>query len=318
MANRLNVSVSGERGLAASPTDIAHKRRSWLRGDMALAVLVLLPSIIAVAIFIYGFIGWTFYISTVDWKSVVVDYTFVGLKNWSRMVHDRRFHADLRNLVFYAIGFMGQCIVFGFILASLLDQKIKGEAFFRTLFIFPFAVSGIVTGVAWRWLMQPTTGINLIFAKIGLGWFQPQWFASVDYGIWAVTIAAAWQFTGYVMALYLAGLRGIPNELREAAAIDGAGTWAIYRFIIIPLLMPVTFTAIVLTGMNSIRVFDLVAAIGGSGAGNAIDTLALNMFQTTFGANRFALGAAIGAFMLLLAIFLVVPYLMSMQRETER
>jgi len=120
------------------------------------------------------------------------------------------------------------------------------------------------------------------------------------------------------MALYLAGLRGIPGELREAAAIDGAGTWSTYRFIIIPLLMPVTFTAIVLTGMNSIRVFDLVAAIGGSGAGNALDTLALNMFQTTFGAYRFSLGAAIGGFMMILAIVLVAPYLMSMQRETER
>lgn len=285
---------------------------------MALAVLVLMPSIIAVAIFIYGFIVWTFYISAVDWKSVQPDYTFVGLKNWIRMFNDRRFHADLRNLLFYAIGFMSQCIIIGFLLAALLDQKIKGEAFFRTLFIFPFAVSGIVTGVAWRWLMQPSTGINLLFAKIGLDWFQPDWYSSIDHGIWAVTIAASWQFTGYIMALYLAGLRGISNELREAAAIDGAGTWAIYRYIIIPLLMPVTFTAIVLTGMNSIRVFDLVAAIGGSGAGFAIDTLALNMFQTTFSAYRFSLGASIGAFMLVLAIFLVVPYLMSMQRETER
>jgi glucose/mannose transport system permease protein len=136
--------------------------------------------------------------------------------------------------------------------------------------------------------------------------------------MWAVTIAAAWQFTGYVMALYLAGLRGIPNELREAAAIDGAGTWATYRYVIIPLLMPVTFTAIVLTGMNSIRVFDLVAAIGGSGAGFSTDTLALYMFQTTFSAYRFSQGAAIGAFMILLAAFLVVPYVKSMQQETER
>ncbi len=308
MANR-TVSVSGERGLAASPQPIARKTRKWLRGDLALAVIVLMPSIIAVSIFIYGFIAWTFYISMVDWKSVVPDYTFVGLKNWIRLFNDRRFHADMRNLVFYAIGFMSQCIVFGFLLASFLDQKIKGEALFRTVFIFPFAVSGVVTGVAWRWLMQPTTGINLIFAAIGLDWLQPTWFASVRFGIWAVTIAAAWQFTGYVMALYLAGLRGIPSELREAAAIDGAGTWATYRFVILPLLMPVTFTVIVLTGMNSIRVFDLVATIGGSGAGFAIDTLAYNMFQTTFGAYRFSMGATIGAWMMILAIVLVVPYL---------
>jgi glucose/mannose transport system permease protein len=285
---------------------------------MLIAILVLSPSIIAVALFIYSFIGWTFYISTVDWNSVVPDYTFVGLKNWIRLFGDNRFHADLRNLVYYAIGFMSQCIIFGFLIAAFLDQRIKGEAIFRTIVIFPFAVSGIVTGVAWRWLMQPTTGINLLFAQIGLENFQPVWNTHPKYGMWAVTIAAAWQFTGYVMALYLAGLRGIPNEMREAAAIDGASTFATYRYIIIPMLMPVTFTVIVLTGMNSIRVFDLVSAMSGSGPAFATDTLAFYMFQSTFGAYRFSLGAAIGAFMIILSGFLVVPYLLSMRRETER
>ena len=318
MANR-TVSVSGERGLAASPDPITRKRwRRWLNGDMVLAVLVLLPSIVAVGIFIYGFIGWTFYISVSDWKTSTPDFTFVGLKNWTRLVNDFRFQMDLRNHLYYAIGFISQCIVIGFTLAVLLDQKIKGEALFRTMFIFPFAVSGIVTGVTWQWLMQPATGVNLLFAKIGMDWFRPTWHANIEYGIWAVSIAAAWQFSGYVMALYLAGLRGIPAELREAAAIDGAGTWATYRYIIIPLLMPVTFTVFVLTGMNSIRIFDVVAALGGPGPGNSIDSLALNMFQTTFGAYRFSLGAAIGSVMMFLAIFLVVPYLMSMSRETER
>ena len=316
LANR-TVSVSGERGLAASPTT-KRKRPSWLTKDMLLAILVLTPSIIAVALFIYTFIGWTFYISTVKWNSQIRDFTFVGLTNWERMLTDRRFHIDLRNLVYYAIGFMTQCILFGFLLASLLDQKIKGEAFFRTLFIFPFAVSGIVTGVAWRWLMQPTTGVNVLFARMGFENFQPTWNSHPDYGIWAVTIAAAWQFTGYVMALYLAGLRGIPNELREAAAIDGAGTWATYRHIIIPLLMPVTFTAIVLTGMNSIRVFDIIAPMGGSGPGFATDTLAFYMFQSTFGAYRYSLGAAIGSFMIILSAFLIIPYLQSMRGEVER
>jgi glucose/mannose transport system permease protein len=313
-----SASVSGERGLAASPTTQKRRRALRIRGDMALAVLVLTPSIIAVALFIYGFIGWTFYISTVKWNSQIIDYSFVGLRNWERLFGDTRFHIDLRNLVYYAIGFMSQCIIIGFLLASLLDQKIKGEAIFRTVFILPFAVSGIVTGVAWRWLMQPTTGINLLFANMGIENFQPTWNSHPDYGMWAVSIAAAWQFTGYVMALYLAGLRGIPNELIEAASIDGAGAVAKYRYVIIPLLMPVTFTAFVLTGMNSIRVFDLVSAMSGSGPAFATDTLAFFMFQSTFGAYRYSLGAAIGAFMILLSAFLIVPYLMSMQRETER
>ncbi|MEZ4656875.1 MAG: sugar ABC transporter permease [Caldilineaceae bacterium] len=315
MANK-TLSVQGEAGLAASPR-IHPKKAPWWRSDMVLAVLVLTPSILAVALFIYSFIGWTFYISTVAWNSQVVDYTFVGLKNWQRLFSDNRFYIDLRNLVYYAAGFMSQCIIFGFIIAAFLDQKIKGEALFRTIVVLPFAVSGIVTGVAWRWLMQPSTGINLLIAGMGFEW-QPVWNSHPKYGMLAITIPAAWQFTGYVMALYLAGLRGIPNELREAAAIDGAGTYAIYRYVIIPLLMPVTFTAIVLTGMNSIRVFDLVSAMSGSGPGFATDTLAFYMFQSTFGAYRYSLGAAIGAFMIILSAFLIVPYLRSMQGEVER
>lgn len=303
---------------AASPAINKRRRPEWLKGDMLIALIVLAPSIFLVGLFIYGFIGWTFYISTVDWNSPVENYDFAGLKNWIRLLNDARFHKDLRNHLVYAIGFMSQCLMIGFALATLLDQKIKGEALFRTVFIFPFAVSGIVTGVAWRWLMHPSSGINLILANIGLVNFQPSWFANPRWGMWAVTIAAAWQFSGYVMALYLAGLRGIPDELREAAAIDGASAFAIYRHIIVPLLMPVTFTAIVLTGMNSIRVFDLVTAMGGSGPAFATDTLAFNMFQTTFSSYRFSLGASIGSFMILLALFLVIPYLRSMRQEVER
>jgi glucose/mannose transport system permease protein len=288
----------------------------WLRGDTALAVLVLSPSIIAVAVFVYGFILWTGYISTVKWDTVVEDYTFVGLRNWIQLFTMDRFRWNLRTLVLYAAGFMSQCILFGFFIAVLLDQKIKGEAIFRTIVIFPFAVSGVVTGVAWRWLMQPTTGINLLLHKIGLVNFQFAWNADPKWGILAITIAAAWQFTGYVMALYLAGLRGISEEVREAARVDGAGTWALYRRIIIPLLMPVTFTALVLTGMGSIRVFDLVTIL--TGPALTADSLAYHMYQSTFGQYRFSLGATIGFFMIFLSLFLVVPYLRSMQFEAER
>lgn len=304
--------------MATSPGVTKRGRPEWLKGDVLVALVVLTPSIFLVGLFIYGFIGWTFYISTVDWNSSVENYDFVGLKNWIRLFNDARFHKDLRNHLIYAVSFMSQCLVLGLALATLLDQKIKGEALFRTVFIFPFAVSGIVTGVAWRWLMHPSSGINLIFANIGFENFQPTWFANPRFGMWAVTIAAAWQFSGYVMALYLAGLRGIPEELREAAAIDGAGAFAIYRYVIIPLLMPVTFTAIVLTGMNSIRVFDLVTAMGGSGPAFATDTLAFNMFQTTFSSYRFSLGASIASFMIFLALFLIIPYLRSMRQEVER
>src|SRR6266545_324387 len=130
---------------------LARKRKWHVNRDMLLAIVVLTPSIIAVAVFIYSFIGWTFWISTVNWNDPVPDYSFVGLKNWLTIFRSGRFQMDLRNLVMYAAGFMAQCIVLGFLLAALLDQRIKGEAVFRTIYIFPFAVSAIVTGVAWRW-----------------------------------------------------------------------------------------------------------------------------------------------------------------------
>jgi glucose/mannose transport system permease protein len=315
LANK-SIPVPGESSLAASPLVQRRRRGSWLGGDTAIAVLVLSPSILATAVFIYGFIIWTGYISTVKWNSPIQDYTFVGLQNWITLFKMERFGWDMRNLLFYAVGFMSQCIIFGFLIAVFLNQRIKAEALFRTIVILPFAVSGIVTGVAWRWLMQPTTGLNLLVQQLGLENFYFEWNAHPQWGILAITIAAAWQFTGYVMALYLASLRGISQEVIEAALVDGANTYRLYRHVIIPLLLPVTFTAIVLTGMGSIRAFDLVVILAGPAF--STDTLAFHMYQSVFGMYRFSLGGALGFFMIFLSLFLVVPYFRSMRGEVER
>jgi glucose/mannose transport system permease protein len=298
-------------------TPSVRRRPRWLRSDMAIAVLVLSPSIFAVAVFIYSFIVWSFFISGTKWNSAVIDMTWVGLDNWVNIFTTDRFQTDVRNLVLYAAGFMSQCIILGFLLAVLIDQKIKGEALFRTIFIFPFAVSGIVTGVVWRWLERPEAGINLIFQSVGLGFLKSPWYTDADWGILAVSVAGAWQFSGYVMALYLAGLRGISMDIREAALIDGCNTFTLYRRVIIPLLTPVTFTAVVLTGMGSIRVFDLPAVIG-TGAAFGTDALAFFMFSLTFTSQRYALGATIACVMMIFSALLVVPYLRSMRREAEQ
>jgi glucose/mannose transport system permease protein len=304
-------------GAAAPPTALKSRWPKSMRGDHLTAFLVLLPSIFAVAIFVYGFILWTYRVSFSDWSGWSPTYNFVGLANWKKLFFDDpRFRIDLQNLVLYALLYMTTCIGLGFIMAALLNQRIKSEALFRTIFVFPFAVSGIVTGVAWRWLFYPPAGINLIFHNLGLDFLQNNWY-SAKYGTLAIAMAGAWQFTGYTMSLYLAGMRGINAELMEAAQIDGAGTWSLYRNIIIPMLMPVTFTVVVLTGMGSIRVFDLVVAISGSGAGYTTDTLAFYMYQSIFQSSRFAQGATIAAFMIILSAFLVVPYLRSMRAETE-
>jgi glucose/mannose transport system permease protein len=304
------------RGLAI-PLPAPRRGAHWLRGDILLAVLVLSPSIIAVVVFIYAFMFWTIYSSLVLWNDVVPDYTFVGLRNFLRLLDTDRFLIDMHNILIFTLLFLVECIVVGFLLAVFLDQKIKGEAIFRTIFLLPFAVSAIVTGVAWRWLMNPTSGIDLLFSKIGLGFIHSNWFTDQNFGIAAVTIAASWQMSGYVMALYLAGLRGIPGELREAAAIDGAGAFALYRYVIVPMLTPVTYTVIVIVGGIALRTFDLTASMTSSGPAFADDTPAFFMFQTTFQSNHFAQGAAIAVVMLILAACLTVPYLINISREVE-
>lgn len=300
-----------------TPIPVTRKKKPRLSGDMLLAVLVLIPSIVAVGIFIYGFIGWTFWISAVNWNDSVPDYTWTGLANWINVFQSRRFQLDVRNLFLYAAGFMTQCIIIGFILASALDQRIKGESVFRTIYIFPFAVSAIVTGVAWRWVQRPDTGLNQLFDIIGLGFLKSAWYSHPTLGVLAITVAASWQFIGYIMALYLAGLRGISQEVREAAMIDGASTYRLYRHVIIPMLSGVTFTAIVLTGMGAIRAFDIIAAMSGSGQAFSTDTMALNMFEQTFLANRYSLSAVIGSVMIIISSLLVIPYLLSTQREAQ-
>jgi glucose/mannose transport system permease protein len=186
------------------------------------------------------------------------------------------------------------------------------------VYVLPFAVSAIVTGVAWKWLMVPSSGINAIFGAVGLTFLQNKWFADPNIGIIATSIAGAWQMSGYTMALYLAGLRAVPGELRDAARIDGANGFQYYRYIAIPLVAPVTFSAMVILGTISLRLFDLPASMTGSGPAFATDSPAFFMFETTFSQYRYSTGAAIGVVMLILALGLIVPYFFSIKEEIER
>lgn len=303
-------------GLVTTLRVTCRRPARWHR-DTVIAIVALSPSIVAVAVFIYAFLLWTGYMSLTRWNDVLPDYTFVGLVNFSRLIDTDRFITDLKNTAFFASLFIVECVVIGFSLAAFLDQRVRGEAVFRTIILLPFAVSAIVTGVAWRWLESYTSGLNLLFAKIGLGFLQSHWFADSNIGIIAVTLAATWQMSGYVMALYLAGLRSIPAELREAAAIDGAGTFALYRHVLVPLLTPVTWSVVVILGTLSLRVFDLTASMTQSGPAFADDTPAYFMFQTTFQSNHFSQGAAIATTMLVPAVLLIVPYLRSLRSEVQ-
>jgi glucose/mannose transport system permease protein len=317
------VKTVSERSVTVVPAP--RKKRKWTV-DHWLAAAFLTPSVVLIFIFVYGFIGWTGYVSLSNWNSLVPDLSFAGLKNYIYLFHDFRFQADLRNTLVFTILFIGVVIVLGQLLAILLDQKLRGESIFRNIFFFPMALSFVVTGVVWQWLLNPSTGVNLFLKKIGL---DSKWYTDttilggfhlgkIEFGvpvaIVAVVIAAVWQMTGFAVAMYLAGLRAIPEEVREAARMDGATELQIYRKIIIPLLRPVTVSVIIIMAHISLKIFDLIYAMTGPGANFVTDVPGVYMFETTFRGNYYANGAAIAMIMLLSVAIFIVPYLISSRK----
>jgi len=292
-----------------------------MKKDTVLSIALISPSIVAVLIFIYGFIAWSVRVSLSDWVGLLPNYEWAGLKNYANLMVDPRFQIDVRNTVMFTVLFVVGCLVIGLGLAILLDQGLRGEGFFRSVFLFPMAISFIVTGVVWRWLMNPAlgsrmSGLNLLFDQLGLDFLINSWHATPQYGIAAIAIPAIWQMSGYTMALYLGGLRAIPDSLREAARVDGATELQIYRFHILPLLRPVTLSAMIILGHISLKVFDLIVAVAGKQV--ALDVPAIYMWTTTFDGNFFGRGAAIGIILLLSVAVLVIPYLYyTLKTETE-
>jgi glucose/mannose transport system permease protein len=366
----------------------------WNNRDSLVALAVLFPSIILVAIFVYGFIGQTVYTSMTDWgkdatQALAINpkINFIGLQNFQELFTsfiDVRFRQELVSTLFFTVFFIAGCLGLGLGLALLLDRNPKGEAFFRTVFLFPMSLSFIVTGTVWRWMLQPSGGVNQLPTVLGLPAGQFEWLTSrtqiwaFDWNIlpmmtalvvaailawlawrarqegepgrmlvagfcagllllWAIFVApgikalpysephgfnlafigiilaAVWQMSGYTMALYLAGLRGVPEELREAARVDGASEFQMYRHIILPLLAPISLSAMIILGHISLKIFDLIFAMSGPDNLNT-SVPSLNMFLTTFRGNQLAKGAAIGVLLLILVAMIIVPYLYSQLR----
>ena len=289
--------------------------------DNLIAIALVAPSIIAVGIFIYGFILWTLRVSLSAWKGLLPDFTWVGLKNYLELFSDPRFLIDLRNTAIFTLVFVTGSLVLGFTLAILLDQNLPGENFFRSLFLFPMAISYIVTGVVWRWLMNPAegariSGLNQLFNYLGWDFLINRWHTTPTWGIAAIALAAIWQMSGFTMALYLGGLRSISDEVREAAHVDGATELQIYRYILIPMLNPVTLSAMVVLGHISLKVFDLIVALAGKQL--SLDVPSIYMWQATFDGYFFGRGAAISILLLLIISVLIIPYIFyNLRHEAE-
>jgi glucose/mannose transport system permease protein len=296
---------------------------SMFENETVLSIALLFPSIVAVAIFVYGFIAWSVRVSLSKWKGLNPDYTWVGLQQYTNLIfHDQRFLIDVRNTAVFTVGFILGCLLLGLVLAILLDQKLKGESLFRSIFLFPMSISFIASGVVWAWLMNPatgsrTTGLNLLFQNLGLDFLISRWHATPPpWGMAYTVIPAVWQLSGFAMALYLGGIRSISEEIREAARVDGASELEIYRYVILPMLRPVTLSAVIILGHMSLKIFDLIVALGRKD--QRLDVPGIYMWTTTFDGTNYAQGAAIGILMLISVAILVVPYLItSMRAEAE-
>ncbi|NJK79876.1 MAG: sugar ABC transporter permease [Chloroflexaceae bacterium] len=318
----------------------AHRRPRRISQDRILSLLMITPTLIAIAIFVYGFIGWTGYMSMSAWEGIRPDYTFVGFDNYISIFNTGRFQTNLRNTIVFTSFFLVGCLGLGLALALLVDacRNRISEAVFRTIYLFPMALSLIVTGVAWRWIFTPgtiptdPTGINLLFQHIGLGFLQSPWITDstvvpgirpeglrtrlgIPFAMIPIIVAAVWQMSGFTMAMYLAGLRGIPHEIREAARVDGANEWQLFRLVILPQLRPITLSAVIILGHISLKIFDLVVTMTGGGPGNATEVPGVYMYEIAFKANKFAEGAAVAMVMLVLVALLIIPYLVYNQPE---
>ena len=313
---------------------------------------LLLPSLIALAIFVYVFIAYTVYVSISNWRTLKMDLSV--RHPWYQTYVDLftmpRWHCDLRNTLVFTVFFILLAVGLGLGMAVLLDRKLIGTPVFRNVFLFPYALSFVVTGVAWRWIFNPETGLNIFFntlginsvlAQMGMGPLQPGWITDpsvwlkvngflaniipgaaqlqVKLGIPAaiipVAIAATWQLSGFVMAMYIGGMATISNEVREAARIDGANEAQMYRHVIIPMLKPVTISVTILLLHVSLKIFDLVFTMSGVGPGFATDVPATFVFEMMFKATRYNLATAASIIMLIMVAVVIVPYLVSSMRE---
>jgi len=282
--------------------------------ETVLPKVVLGPTLLCGLIFVYGFILWTAWLSFTE-SRILPRYDFAGLVQYVALFANERWWIALKNLAIFGSLFIFFCLAIGLLLAILLDQRIRAEGFLRSIYLYPMALSFIVTGTAWRWILNPGLGFEHVVRQLGFEHFTFDWIVTPGMSIYAVVIAGAWQSTGFVMALFLAGLRGIDDAIIKAAQVDGAGPVRIYTSIIIPSLRPVFFSSLIILGHIAIKSFDLVMALTGGGPGFSSDLPATFMYTFAFNRNQIGLGAASAMMMLMTVIAIIVPMIYS---ETRR
>ncbi len=276
--------------------------------------IIIAPTTLAMIVCMYGFILWTGLLSLTK-SRMMPQWEFVGLEQYIRLFQNPRWHVALDNLLIFIVLFIVISLIIGLLLAIFLDQKIRAEGAIRTVYLYPMAISFIVTGTAWKWILNPGLGIEKIFRDMGFANFEFRWLVEQDMAIYTIVIAAVWQSSGFVMAMFLAGLRGVDDNLVKAAKIDGASTAKSYWYVILPIMRPVFFSAIVILTHIAIKSFDLVQALTGGGPGYASDLPANFMYTFAFNRAQMGLGAASAIIMLFGVLAVLIPYLYSELRE---
>jgi glucose/mannose transport system permease protein len=279
-------------------------RQTWLPR------LVVAPSFVLGLAFVYGLMAWNGYLS-VSASRLLPNYEFVGFEQYVRLWESERFRVALTNMAIFGSLFIGGAMAIGLLLAVLLDQKIRAEGVLRTIYLYPMALSFIVTGTAWKWILNPGLGLEATLRRWGWEGFSFDWLVDPDRAIYCIVIAGVWQSAGFVMALFLAGLRGIDDSIIKAAQIDGASLPRIYWRIVLPSLRPVVFSTLMIVSHLAIKSFDLVMALTAGGPGFATDLPATFMYAMAFSRGQIGQGAAAATVMLATIAAIVVPYLYS-------
>jgi glucose/mannose transport system permease protein len=278
----------------------------WLRGWAP--YLALAPAATIVVFAYVGTMVWTVQISFTNSKMLPVN-DFVGWRQYARLFGDSRWEMALQNLVVFGVLFIGGALVIGFLLAVAIDQRVRSEDTFRTIFLYPNAMSFIVTGLIWQWVLNPTLGLQKTFQDLGLEGFRLDWIVDPDRAIYVVVIAGLWHTSGLVMVLMLAGLRGVDAELWKAARVDGIPAWRFYLQVVIPVLRPIVVTAVVLLAIAVVKVYDLVLALTGGGPGIATEVPAKFVMDYLFGRANIGLATAASTIMLITVLAVLAPWL---------
>jgi glucose/mannose transport system permease protein len=284
----------------------SRRRRSF--GARWPARLALLPAAAVVIVVYLGCMLWTVRLSLTSSK-LLPTFDFVGFDQYRRLLTNERFLISAENVVVFGVLFLAGCLVLGFLLAVFIDQRVRAEGLFRTVFLYPHAMSFIVTGLVWQWFLNPTLGLQKLVRDAGFPHFTFDWLVNREMVVYTLVIAAIWQSSGLVMAILLAGLRGIDEDIWKATLVDGIPTWRVYVSIVLPLLRPMLITATVLLAIAVVKVYDLVVAMTGGGPGIASEMPAKFVMDHLFQRGNVGLATACASVMLITVIAVLAPWL---------